>query len=127
MQFVFIVAGVVLEAELGGPAELRAFPLGDYLLWIGLGTVPFLCSHGYSFAVNFIGKGEHCKRSMEQQMSNGMLRVAVGFKGTDTHGLKAFRRAPPLAQMLSMPVVGVPFARAATKSNIGSSPSPRQT
>jgi glycosyltransferase involved in cell wall biosynthesis len=23
---------------------------------------------------------------------NGMLRVAVGFKGTDTHGLKAFRR-----------------------------------
>lgn len=25
---------------------------------------------------------------------NGMLRVAVGFKGTDTHGLKAFRRAP---------------------------------
>ncbi|MEM7604047.1 MAG: glycosyltransferase [Myxococcota bacterium] len=25
---------------------------------------------------------------------NGMLRVATGFKGTDTHGLKAFRRAP---------------------------------
>jgi glycosyltransferase involved in cell wall biosynthesis len=24
----------------------------------------------------------------------GMLRVALGFKGTDTHGLKAFRRAP---------------------------------
>ena len=25
---------------------------------------------------------------------NGMLRVALGFRGTDTHGLKAFRRAP---------------------------------
>ena len=25
---------------------------------------------------------------------NGMLRVVVGFRGTDTHGLKAFRRAP---------------------------------
>jgi len=25
---------------------------------------------------------------------NGMLRVLLGFKGTDTHGLKAFRRAP---------------------------------
>jgi glycosyltransferase involved in cell wall biosynthesis len=25
---------------------------------------------------------------------NGMLRVSLGFKGTDTHGLKAFRRAP---------------------------------
>ncbi|MGB8329738.1 MAG: glycosyltransferase [Polyangiales bacterium] len=25
---------------------------------------------------------------------NGMLRVTLGFKGTDTHGLKAFRRAP---------------------------------
>lgn len=25
---------------------------------------------------------------------NGLLRVALGFKGTDTHGLKAFRRAP---------------------------------
>jgi len=23
---------------------------------------------------------------------NGMLRVALGFRGTDTHGLKAFRR-----------------------------------
>ncbi|MFK7999143.1 MAG: glycosyltransferase family 2 protein [Polyangiales bacterium] len=31
---------------------------------------------------------------------NGMLRVATGFKGTDTHGLKAFRRLPliPIAQ-----------------------------
>jgi hypothetical protein len=31
---------------------------------------------------------------------NGMLRVALGFKGTDTHGLKAFRRAPvqPIAR-----------------------------
>lgn len=25
---------------------------------------------------------------------NGMLRVATGFRGTDTHGLKAFRRVP---------------------------------
>ncbi len=25
---------------------------------------------------------------------NGMLKVAVGFQGTDTHGLKAFRREP---------------------------------
>ena len=25
---------------------------------------------------------------------NGMLRVTLGFKGTDTHGLKAFRREP---------------------------------
>ena len=25
---------------------------------------------------------------------NGLLRVATGFKGSDTHGLKAFRRAP---------------------------------
>lgn len=31
---------------------------------------------------------------------NGMLRIATGFKGTDTHGLKAFRRLPliPIAQ-----------------------------
>lgn len=29
---------------------------------------------------------------------NGMLRVATGFKGTDTHGLKAFRR-PPLVEV----------------------------
>ncbi|HET8940018.1 MAG TPA: glycosyltransferase [Polyangiales bacterium] len=28
---------------------------------------------------------------------NGLLRVALGFKGTDTHGLKAFRREPLLA------------------------------
>jgi glycosyltransferase involved in cell wall biosynthesis len=32
-------------------------------------------------------------RRLATQVLNGMLRVAVGFKGTDTHGLKAFRRA----------------------------------
>lgn len=31
-------------------------------------------------------------RRMATRVINGMLRVAVGFKGTDTHGLKAFRR-----------------------------------
>lgn len=31
-------------------------------------------------------------RRTATQVLNGMLRVAVGFKGTDTHGLKAFRR-----------------------------------
>jgi glycosyltransferase involved in cell wall biosynthesis len=31
-------------------------------------------------------------RRAATQILNGMLRVAVGFKGTDTHGLKAFRR-----------------------------------
>lgn len=32
-------------------------------------------------------------RRAATQVLNGMLRVAVGFKGTDTHGLKAFRRS----------------------------------
>ena len=32
-------------------------------------------------------------RRAATQVLNGMLRVAVGFRGTDTHGLKAFRRA----------------------------------
>lgn len=31
-------------------------------------------------------------RHLGSQVINGMLRVALGFKGTDTHGLKAFRR-----------------------------------
>lgn len=31
-------------------------------------------------------------RHMGSLVINGMLRVALGFKGTDTHGLKAFRR-----------------------------------
>ncbi len=31
-------------------------------------------------------------RRTATRVLNGMLRVAVGFKGTDTHGLKAFRR-----------------------------------
>jgi glycosyltransferase involved in cell wall biosynthesis len=31
-------------------------------------------------------------RRAATQVINGMLRLAVGFKGTDTHGLKAFRR-----------------------------------
>jgi hypothetical protein len=31
---------------------------------------------------------------------NGMLKATLGFKGTDTHGLKAFRREPvqPIAR-----------------------------
>lgn len=33
-------------------------------------------------------------RRMGTHVINGMLRVSLGFKGTDTHGLKAFRRAP---------------------------------
>ena len=33
-------------------------------------------------------------RRLATQVMNGMLRVSLGFKGTDTHGLKAFRRAP---------------------------------
>ena len=32
------------------------------------------------------------RHDVHQCLLNGMLRVAVGFKGTDTHGLKAFRR-----------------------------------
>lgn len=31
-------------------------------------------------------------RRVATRMHNGLLRVALGFKGTDTHGLKAFRR-----------------------------------
>lgn len=32
-------------------------------------------------------------RRIATQVINGMLRVSLGFTGTDTHGLKAFRRA----------------------------------
>lgn len=32
-------------------------------------------------------------RRLATQVINGMLRASLGFKGTDTHGLKAFRRA----------------------------------
>ena len=32
-------------------------------------------------------------RRLGTHVINGMLRVALGFRGTDTHGLKAFRRA----------------------------------
>lgn len=35
-------------------------------------------------------------RRMATQVLNGMLRAATGFKGTDTHGLKAFERAKML-------------------------------
>jgi hypothetical protein len=32
-------------------------------------------------------------RHLATLVINGMLRISLGFKGTDTHGLKAFRRA----------------------------------
>ncbi|MFW2387624.1 MAG: glycosyltransferase, partial [Polyangiales bacterium] len=39
-------------------------------------------------------------RRLGTSVINGMLRVGFGFKGTDTHGLKAFRREPvqPIAR-----------------------------
>lgn len=33
-------------------------------------------------------------RRLGTRVINGLLHVALGFEGTDTHGLKAFRRAP---------------------------------
>ncbi len=45
-------------------------------------------------------KGSHDQRPVMRRVAtrviNGMLRVAVGFRGTDTHGLKAFKREPLL-------------------------------
>ena len=39
-------------------------------------------------------------RRLGTRVINGMLRLTLGFEGTDTHGLKAFRREPtqPIAQ-----------------------------
>src|SRR6185436_3909576 len=35
-------------------------------------------------------------RHAASQLYNGLLRVSLGFEGTDTHGLKAFVKAPLL-------------------------------
>ena len=35
-------------------------------------------------------------RRAATKVINGMLRVSLGFRGTDTHGLKAFRRSSVL-------------------------------
>lgn len=56
-----------------------------------------LRNEGFDFVVGskrMAGSHDHrpMYRRMATQILNGMLRVAVGFKGTDTHGLKAFRR-----------------------------------
>ncbi len=46
-------------------------------------------------------RGAHDNRPVFRRVAtkviNGMLRVAVDFRGTDTHGLKAFRREPVVA------------------------------
>lgn len=43
-------------------------------------------------------RGAHDTRPLGRRVAtrvyNGVLRIAVGFRGTDTHGLKAFARAP---------------------------------
>lgn len=44
-------------------------------------------------------------RRAATQLINGLLRVFVGFKGTDTHGLKAFRREA-LLPIINKTVVG---------------------
>ena len=49
-------------------------------------------------------------RRAATQVLNGMLRVAVGFRGTDTHGLKAFRRDALLAVVESCVVERDMFA-----------------
>jgi glycosyltransferase involved in cell wall biosynthesis len=42
-------------------------------------------------------------RHAASQLYNGLLRVTLGFKGTDTHGLKAFRRDEPPADRARVP------------------------
>jgi len=60
-------------------------------------------------AVDFVVGSKVMEGAMDQRprfrrlgtiVINGMLRLALGFKGTDTHGLKAFRRKPvdPIAR-----------------------------
>ena len=45
-------------------------------------------------------RGANDKRPMQRRVAtlayNGLLRVTLGFRGTDTHGLKAFVREPLL-------------------------------
>jgi glycosyltransferase involved in cell wall biosynthesis len=53
--------------------------------------------HGFEFVVGskrVAGSNDRrpLYRRAATQVLNGMLRLSVGFKGTDTHGLKAFRR-----------------------------------
>lgn len=57
-----------------------------------------LIHEGYDFVVGSKraqGARDHrpLYRRAATQVLNGMLRVSVGFKGTDTHGLKAFTKA----------------------------------
>ncbi len=56
-----------------------------------------LLNEGYEFVVGSKrAAGAHDRRPLYRraatQVLNGMLSVAVGFEGTDTHGLKAFKR-----------------------------------
>ena len=56
-----------------------------------------LINHDVDFVVGSKrAQGAHDRRPLYRraatQVLNGMLKVAVGFEGTDTHGLKAFRK-----------------------------------
>ena len=54
-------------------------------------------------------RGAHDRRPLARRAAtrlyNGLLRVALGFTGTDTHGLKAFRRAA-LVPVVARCIVG---------------------
>jgi hypothetical protein len=54
-------------------------------------------------------RGAHDRRPLARRAAtriyNRMLRVTLGFSGTDTHGLKAFRRAA-LAPVVARCIVG---------------------
>jgi glycosyltransferase involved in cell wall biosynthesis len=61
-------------------------------------ALPKLREEGFDFVVGSKrapGAQDHrpAYRRFATQLLNGLLRVSVGFRGTDTHGLKAFRRS----------------------------------
>lgn len=61
-------------------------------------AIGILETHGADFVVGSkVMAGASDERPLFRHAStlvlNGMLRVALGFRGTDTHGLKAFRRS----------------------------------
>ena len=60
-------------------------------------AIPLLTGQGYDLVVGSkAAKGSSDRRPLVRRVAtrahNGLLRLTLGFKGTDTHGLKAFRR-----------------------------------
>jgi len=75
LQWMLVLAGIVLQAENGGPLFKEELARENYSLAMAVAAVPLFVSHGISFFVNFVGKRQWERMTIEQNLMRSLVRI----------------------------------------------------